>query len=81
MIVGLNNMVIGMFVKYIGIMFIILISVFIYIMVIDLKRMIRNIDGFDRPNLNRNIRYTILGLCICSGIIGSVLSLIIFCIR
>ena len=67
-----------MFVKYIGVMFIVLIAVFIYLMVIDLKRLIRNIDGFDRPNLNRNIRYTILWLCICSGIIGGILSLIIF---
>jgi hypothetical protein len=67
-----------MFAKYIGAMLIILIAVFIYIMVIDLKRMIRKIDGFDRPNLNRNIQYTILGLCICSGIIGGILSLIIF---
>jgi hypothetical protein len=67
-----------MFAKYIGAMLIILIAVFIYIMVIDLKGMMRKIDGFDRPNLNRNIQYTILGLCICSGIIGGILSLIIF---
>lgn len=67
-----------MFIKYIGVMFIILISVVINIMVIDLKRLIRKIDGFDRPNLNRDIRNTILGLCICSGIIGGILSLIIF---
>lgn len=67
-----------MFAKYIVAMLIILIAVFIYIMAIDFKGMIRKIDGFDRPNLNRNIRYTILGLCICSGIIGGILSLIIF---
>lgn len=67
-----------MFIKYIGVMFIILIAVVINIMVIDLKRLIRKIDGFDRPNLNRDIRNTILGLCICSGIIGGILSLIIF---
>lgn len=66
-----------MFAKYIGAMFIVLIAIFIYLMVIDLKRMIHKIDGFDRPNLNRNIQYTILGLCICSGIIGGILSLII----
>ena len=59
-------------------MFIVLIAVVINIMVIDLKGMIRKIDGFDRPNLNRNIRNTILGLCVCSGIIGGILSLIIF---
>jgi hypothetical protein len=67
-----------MFAKYIGAMFIVLIAVCIIIMVIDLKGMIRKIDGFDRPNLNRDIRYTILGLCICSGIIGGILSLIVF---
>jgi hypothetical protein len=67
-----------MFAKYIGAMFIVLIAVVINIMVIDLKGMIRKIDGFDRPNLNRDIRYTILGLCICSGIIGGILSLIVF---
>lgn len=67
-----------MFVKYIGAMFIVLIAVCIIIMVIDLKGMIRKIDGFDRPKLNRDIRYTILGLCVCSGIIGGILSLIIF---
>ena len=67
-----------MLVKYIGTMFIVLIAVVICIMVIDLKGMFHRIDGFDRPKLNRDIRYTILGLCICSGIIGGVLSLIIF---
>lgn len=67
-----------MFAKYIGAMFIVLIAVCICIMAIDLKGMIRKIDGFDRPKLNRDIRYTILGLCICSGIIGGILSLIIF---
>jgi hypothetical protein len=67
-----------MFTKYIGAMFIVLIAVVINIMVIDLKGMIRKIDGFDRPKLNRDIRYTILGLCICSAIIGGILSLIIF---
>lgn len=67
-----------MFTKYIGAMFIVLIAVCIIIMVIDLKGMIRKIDGFDRPKLNRDIQYTILGLCICSGIIGGILSLIIF---
>ena len=65
-------------VKCIGAMWIVLIAICIYIMVIDLKKMIRKIDGFDRPKLNRDIRYTILGLCICSGIIGGILSLIIF---
>jgi hypothetical protein len=67
-----------MFAKYIGAMFIVLITICIIIMVIDLKGMIRKIDGFDRPKLNRDIQYTILGLCICSGIIGGILSLIIF---
>ena len=67
-----------LFAKYIGAMFIVLITIFSYIMVIDLKKMIRQIDGFDNPNLNRNIQYTILGLCICSCIIGGILSLIIF---
>jgi hypothetical protein len=67
-----------MFVKYIGAMFIVLIAVVINIMVIDLKGMIRRIDGFERPKLNRDIRYTIFGLCMCSGIIGGILSLIIF---
>lgn len=67
-----------MFEKYIGTMSIVLIAVCINIMVIDLKRMIRKLDGFDRPKLYKDIRYTILGLCICSGIIGGILSLIIF---
>lgn len=68
-----------MFTKYIGAaMSIVLIAVCIYIMAIDLKRMISKLDGFDRPSLNRDIQYTILGLCICSGIIGGILSLIIF---
>ena len=67
-----------MFAKYIGTMFIVLIAVVINIMVIDLKGMFRKNDRFDRPKLNRSIGYTILGLCICSGIIGGILSLIIF---
>ena len=67
-----------MFTKFIGTMFIVAIAICICIMAIDLRTMIRNIDIFDRPKLNRNIQYTILGLCICSGIIGGILSLIIF---
>lgn len=67
-----------MFAKYIGAaMSIVLIAVCIYIMVIDLKGMIRKIDGFDRPSLNRDINYTILGLCLLSCLIGGVFTMII----
>ena len=66
-----------MFVKYIGTMFIVLIAVCIIIMAIGLKGMIRKIDRFDRPSLNRDINYTILGLCLLSYLIGSVFTMII----
>ena len=65
------------FFNFIGVMFIVLIAVAVYIMVIDLKKMIRKIDGFDRPSLNRDINYTILGLCLLSSLIGVVFTIII----
>ena len=66
-----------MFFKYIGIMFIILLIIAIVIMKKELDSSIKRIDGFDRPSLNRDINYTILGLCLLSCLIGGVFTLII----
>ena len=49
----------------------------IIIMKKELDSNIKRIDGFDRPSLNRDINYTILGLCLVSFLIGSVFTLII----
>ena len=66
-----------MFFKYIGITFIILLIIAIVIMKKELDSSIKRIDGFDRPSLNRDINYTILGLCLLSCLIGGVFTLII----
>ena len=65
------------FFKYIGVMFIILLIIAIVIMKKELDSDIKRIDGFDRPSLNRDINYTILGLCLLSCLIGGVFTLII----
>ena len=65
-----------MFFKYIGVMFIILLIIAIIIMKKELDSSIKRIDGFDRLSLNRDINYTILGLCLLSCLIGGVFTLI-----
>ena len=64
------------FFKYIGVMFIILLIIAIVIMKKELDSDIKRIDGFDRPSLNKDINYTILGLCLLSCLIGGVFTLI-----
>lgn len=64
------------FFDFIGVMFIILLIIAIVIMKKELDSDIKRIDGFDRPSLNRDINYTILGLCLISCLIGCVFTLI-----
>lgn len=64
------------FFDFIGVMFIILLIIAIVIMRKELDSDIKRIDGFDRPSLNRDINYTILGLCLLSCLIGGVFTLI-----
>ena len=61
-----------------GIFMIIALFISVILMISDLKYYISKIDGFERPSLNRNINYTIFGICLCSFLIGSILALIIF---
>jgi hypothetical protein len=63
--------------RSVGVMFIILLIIAIFIMKKELDSSIKRIDGFDRPSLNRDINYTILGLCLVSFLIGGVFTLII----
>jgi hypothetical protein len=65
------------FFDFIGVMFIILLIIAIVIMKKELDSDIKRIDGFDRPSLNKDINYTILGLCLLSCLIGGVFTLII----
>lgn len=62
--------------KFIGIMFIILLIIAMVIMKKELDYLIKHLDGFDRPSVNRDINYTILGLCLLSCLIGGVFTLI-----
>ena len=64
------------FFDFIGVMFIILLIIAIVIMRKELDSDIKRIDGFDRPSLNKDINYTILGLCLLSCLIGGVFTLI-----
>ena len=63
--------------NFIGILFIIILVIAIIFMKKELNHYINRIDGFDRPSLNRDINYTILGLCLLSCLIGGVFTLII----
>lgn len=65
------------FFNFAGVMFIILLVIAMIVMKKELDSNIKRIDGFDRPSLNRDINYTILGLCLLSGLIGGVFTLII----
>ena len=65
------------FFKFIGVMFIILLIIAIVVMKKELDYTIKHIDGFDRPSVNRDINYTILGLCLLSSLIGGLFTLII----
>lgn len=65
------------FFNFVGVMFIILLVIAMIVMKKELDSNIKRIDGFDRPSLNRDINYTILGLCLLSGLIGGVFTLII----
>lgn len=65
------------FFNFIGVIFIILLVIAIVIMKKELDILIKSIDRFDRPSLNRDINYTILGLCLLSCLIGGVFTLII----
>ena len=64
------------FFDFIGVMFIILLVIAIVIMKKELDSSIKRIDGFDRPSLNKDINYTILGLCLLSCLIGGIFTLI-----
>lgn len=65
------------FFNFVGVMFIILLVIAMIVMKKELDSNIKRIDGFDRPSLNRDINYTILGLCLLSGLMGGVFTLII----
>lgn len=65
------------FFNFAGVMFIILLIIAIIFMKKELNSYIRRIDRFDRPSLNRDINYTILGLCLLSCLIGAVFTMII----
>lgn len=65
------------FFNFIGVIFIILLVIAVIIMKKELDYLIKKIDGFDRPSLNRDINYNILGLCLISCLIGGIFTLII----
>jgi hypothetical protein len=65
--------------KYIGPIYIILLIIAVVIMKKELDNLIKRIDGPDRPSLNRDINYNILGLCLLSCLIGGIFILIILC--
>lgn len=65
--------------KYVGTIYIILLLIAIVIMKKELDGLIKLIDGSDSPSLNRDINYTILGLCLLSCLIGGIFILVILC--
>lgn len=65
--------------KYIGTIYIILFLIAIVVMKKELDSLIKRIDEFDRPSLNKDINYTVLGLCLVSCLIGGVFILVILC--
>ena len=65
------------FENLIAVIFIILLIFALIAMKKDLNDMLKKMDGFDIPSLNRDINYSILGLCLGSFLIGGVLTMII----
>lgn len=65
------------FFNFVGVMFIILLVIAMVVMKKELDYLMKKFDGFDRPSLNRDINYTILGLCLLSCLIGGVFTMII----
>lgn len=65
------------FFNFVGVMFIILLVIAMIVMKKELNYLMKKFDGFDRPSLNRDINYTILGLCLLSCLIGGVFTMII----
>jgi hypothetical protein len=65
------------FFNFVGVMFIILLVIAMIVMKKELDYLMKKFDGFDRPSLNRDINYTILGLCLLSCLIGGVFTMII----
>ena len=65
------------FFKFISVMLIIFLVIAMIVMKKELDYLIKKFDGFDRPSFNRDINYTILGLCLLSCLIGGVFTLII----
>lgn len=63
--------------KYIGTIYIILLLIAVVIMKKELDGLIKLIDESDSPSLNRDINYTILGLCLLSCLIGGIFILVI----
>lgn len=63
------------FLNFSGGIFIIIIGVSVYFMFLDLKNDINKVDEFDRPKLNRDINYNILGIILCSILLGGILSI------
>jgi hypothetical protein len=63
--------------KYIGPIYIILLIIAIVVLKKELDCLIKRIDKFDRPSLNRDINNIILCLCSLSCLIGGIFTLII----
>lgn len=63
------------FLNFSGGLFIIILGVSVYFMFLDLKNDINNVDEFYRPKLNGNINHNILGIILCSILLGGILSI------
>ena len=61
--------------NFISILFIILLVIAIIILKKKLDIKINRIDRFDRPSLNRDINYIILGLYLLSFLIGCIFTI------
>ena len=61
--------------NFISILFIILLVIAIVILKKKLDIKINRIDRFDRPSLNRDINYIILGLYLLSFLIGCIFTI------
>lgn len=61
--------------NFISILFIILLVIAIIILKKKLDIIVNRIDRFDRPSLNRDINYIILGLYLLSFLIGCIFTI------
>jgi hypothetical protein len=66
------------FIGFICKMFIVLFILCLYALLYDIKRLINTIEYYYRPKIDKDINYTLFGICLLSFFLGVVLTFFIY---